>query len=447
VKSILLRAGTVLVVTVGLAMPAGAQTGERAVFGGARAGSPTGETLNVTVDLAEAYDQDVVAGVGPAAQSLFQGSGLYTTMVPQLDFATHGGRVQVGITAGASARYYAAPQQEFLMMSESAGAGFSVSLTSQTSISFNQNVAYSPTLFSGLFASVGTPSLGDSASPTADYANSARRSISYGTTAGLTHKFSTRATGVIRAGYHSDHFTGQETGLADVQSKEVGGQFNYSLSRDMKLRFGYTYRQGQYLGLPQTIEHNGDIGVDYSRPLSKTRKTSFAISVGPVMADGALANGVLANAVLPEGNSLDVRRQYRLVGDMSLIHQMGRTWNLKGTYHRGMGYIQGFQGPVFTEAYAASADGLVNRKTDLSLTAAYSTGDSALIGSASPFTTYTGDARVRYALNHTVAAYVEYLFYFYDIGPGIVLPLGIPPGLTRNGVRVGVTMWVPVRRR
>jgi hypothetical protein len=81
------------------------------------------------------------------------------------------------------------------------------------------------------------------------------------------------------------------------------------------------------------------------------------------------------------------------------------------------------------------------------LSAAYSTGESALVGVADQFVTYTGDARVRYLMNANWATYVEYLFYYYDFGRGLSLPPGVPPGLTRNSLRIGLTMQVPMRRR
>ena len=51
-------------------------------------------------------------------------------------------------------------------------------------------------------------------------------------------------------------------------------------------------------------------------------------------------------------------------------------------------------------------------------------------------------------MNRNWAAYVEYLFYFYEFGEGSsLLPPGVPSGLTRNGVRAGLTLWIPVRHR
>lgn len=441
----------VVVGTLVLTAPALAQTANRA----SSSTSPTGPDLSLSLDLTEAYDEDVVARLGGLAVSLFQGSGPYTMLTPQLDFETHGGRVQLGLTAGSSVRYY----QTLNMVaaaSHTAGVGLTAALTPQTSVSISQSLGYSPVLFSGLFPNVAAPVPGNAESPSSNYLLGATQSFSSGTSAGLTHKFTPRTALLLKGGYHYDHFTGDNPGYADVRSQEAGGRVTYSMSRGVQLRLGYTFKQGQYQGSPQTNEHDGEIGIDYVRVLSRTRKTTVAISLGPTFADGALQAGPRPNQVtldnsiaagLPAaGSTLDVRKQYRLVGDASIVHQLNRTWNLRGTYHRGLGYIEGFSSPVFSAAYAASAGGFLSRRTDLSLSAAYSSGESALVGVADQFTTYTGDARLRFMVNKVWATYVEYLFYYYEFGPGITLPPGVPPGLTRNGVRVGLTMLMPVMR-
>jgi hypothetical protein len=440
-------AGMVVVATFVLAAPSLAQTADRA------AGSTlaTGQDLSLSLDITEAYDQDVMARLGGVSVSQFQGSGAYTMVTPQVDFQNHSGRVQLDATAGSSVRYYQSLNM-FVAASYTAGLGFTAALTPQTSVSVSQNLGYSPVLFSGLFASVAAPTPGNAAPPSSNYLLGASQSLSSGTNAGVTHKFSPRASLLVRASNQYDHFTGDNPGYADVRSQEAGGRFTYGLSRGVQLRLGYTFKQGQYVGSPQTTEHNGDIGIDYIRVLSRTRKTTIAFSLGPTLAHGALRAGALPTQISLNNSAVsspaigDVRQQFRLVGDASLVHQLNRTWNLKGTYHRGLGYIEGFAEPVFSAAYAGSAGGQLSRRTDLSLSAAYSAGESALVGAADQFTTYTGDARLRFMVNKVWATYVEYLFYYYEFGPGLSLPPGVPPGLTRNGVRVGLTMLAPLMR-
>lgn len=439
-KKFLRRAGTVVVAAAVSAAPAAAQTGGRgpspASLGQGREVPATGQDLILSLDLTEAYDQDISRSVAGIAPALFQGSGAYSVLTPQLDFATRGGRTQVAATASSSARYYQDPHQ-FVITGHSVGVGLATQVTPQTSVSFSQSVAYSSVLFSDLFASVAAPTPGDAASPASNYALTQTRSLVSATRAGVTRKITERSAVLAKGGFRYDDFIGQQTGYADVRSLDAGGQFTYSLSRDLTLRLGYTFKQGQFAGSAPTTEHIGDMGVDYTRPLSRTRKTALTFHLGPTAANGAVVGGATE----------EVRRQYRLIGDATVIHQMGRTWSLKGTYLREMGYIAGFQSPVFTGAYAATASGLVNRRAQMTLSAAYSSGESALTGSSAGFTTYTGDARLLVALSSLWAVSVDYLFYYYDFSGGMQLPLGVAPGLTRNGVRAGLTMRVPVRHR
>jgi hypothetical protein len=254
----------------------------------------------------------------------------------------------------------------------------------------------------------------------------------------LTHNLTGRAAVEFIAGLRHSEFTVTQPGYSNIHSAEAGGRFTYAVTRNARLRFGHTFRHGQITGLPRLREQNLEVGIDYVRPLSRTRKTTLAFSLGPMMADGPTTSGP----------SLEIGRQYAVVADVALNHQVGRSWNLRGTYRRGLGYFEGLQGPVFTGAYAATAGGFLNRRTDLTLSAAYSTGESTLLLAEPQFTTYTGSGRLRIAMNRNWAAYVEYQFYFYEFGEGSpLLPPGMPSGLTRNGVRTGLTMWIPMRRK
>jgi hypothetical protein len=46
-----------------------------------------------------------------------------------------------------------------------------------------------------------------------------------------------------------------------------------------------------------------------------------------------------------------------------------------------------------------------------------------------------------------LAAYVEYVYYFYRFDRTVTLPPSVPTGLTRNGVRVGLALRASVRQR
>ena len=152
-------------------------------------------------------------------------------------------------------------------------------------------------------------------------------------------------------------------------------------------------------------------------------------------------------ATAPLVGGADLRREYRVIADGLMVYEFGRTWRFQGNYHRGFGYIEGFSGPAFTNAYGLSTAGYLSRRLDLTLSASHSTGESALIGAPSQFTTYTSDARLRYAVTRMWATYVEYVSVYYQFNRQLELPTFLPPRLTRNGLRTGIMLRIPLRER
>jgi hypothetical protein len=50
-------------------------------------------------------------------------------------------------------------------------------------------------------------------------------------------------------------------------------------------------------------------------------------------------------------------------------------------------------------------------------------------------------------LTRTLSAFGEYLYYFYDYGGSRLNAPNLIPGVERNGVRAGLTVWFSARRR
>src|SRR5262249_29664257 len=103
-------------------------------------------------------------------------------------------------------------------------------------------------------------------------------------------------------------------------SRSAGVHYRYSLSKALGLRAGYM-QADSYLRqtAPRIAHYIVDAGLDFLKPLSLTRRTSLSFSFGPSMID---QNG---------------SRQYRVVGDAVLNHEIGRTWVARASYHRGVG--------------------------------------------------------------------------------------------------------------
>jgi hypothetical protein len=436
----LCRAVGVALTLLAFARTAPAQVGAvpppQPVPAGARAEPTSGETLDVTANVVQSYDSNLLADGGIGAL-LFQQSGFYTLFNPQVDLRSRSDRLQINITGGSSARYYNESHQLFVT-NHYVGAGFDAQVTRQTGLLFNQSVTYAPSFLFGLFASLAPPTAGDVVPPAPNYAVDNAPRYAYATTGSITHSLTSRAALWMGGSYRYTHVVGDSQGYQDLRSGDAGGRFTYSVDRNVRLRLGYTFKEANYPGAQfaeaRYSQHDLEIGVDYSRPLSATRKVTFGLSMGPRLATGALVSSLSAPT-------------YGMTADASMGYQMTRNWSAQGKYNRGLAYIDGLQAPVYTNALTGTVTGLLSRRTELLLSAASSAG-GLQAGVQAPISTYTADARLRFALRRTLSTYIEYLYYDYNFQPGIQLPAGVPSGLTRNGIRLGLTLRAtPMERR
>jgi hypothetical protein len=418
----------------------GSQRPYKALFGGSAADPDVRHSFDVSVSVLEGYDDNAVEGSG-TTQSLLNQTGLYTGMAGNLSYAWHNKSVQVGATAGTDMRYYA-DESEFIGVSHSGGFGFSAALGPRTNLSANQSVSYSPAYLYGVFTPLGPVTPGEVigvGDPLGDeHVYIYDTSVNF--TRGISPRGSIEALGTFR---YSD-YNQQSTSLSqDLRSYSVGGRYRHNLTRYAALRLGYVYRKGSYglvgdLSRPAAV-HDIDVGVDYKRPLSLTRRTTVDFGVG-----SSIVN-------MPAVASTDSSLQYRVVGDLGLTHQMGRTWSARVAYNRGVGFTEGFAQPTFSDAVTGSVSGFFSRRVDFTAGGGLSIGDAGLsagTGTADRgFRAYTGSARVRYGLGAMWALFGEYSYYKHDLGDVLIVAQGVPPILDRNSVRVGLTLWVPLLRR
>jgi hypothetical protein len=109
-----------------------------------------------------------------------------------------------------------------------------------------------------------------------------------------------------------------------------------------------------------------------------------------------------------------------------------------------VGYIEGFDQPVFSDSASAGLGGLISRRVEFSTGARYFAGAAGLTAAAPPFDSYAAWARIQTGLTQSLAAYAEYRFYRYEFTDTAARPIGLPSNFQRNGVRVGLSLWVPL---
>jgi hypothetical protein len=203
-----------------------------------------------------------------------------------------------------------------------------------------------------------------------------------------------------------------------------------NFTRYLTLSAGYSYQSGKYAATStsaatQRPTQNIDIGTQYDRPLSRTRRTMMSFSSG--------------TSIVEQSN----KRVFRVVGSAGLSHQIGRTWSSNLNYNRSVRYVEGFQDPFFADAVSASASGFLSRRFDLSTSFGYSTGMVGLTSGAPGFSSYSAMSQLRYALTRSTAVYGQYTYYHYDFDQQVTLP-GIPRRFNRSAGTVGLNLWLPL---
>jgi len=435
--------GLALAALFGCASPAFAQAADRphqGLFGEPSAGT-SGDNASLTLTIAEAYDQDVSGAAGLVPTSP-QTNRLFTRLAADFSYRADGRNVQFASTAGGNFRYYS-DQDRVSGVAHHAGAGLSANLSRTTSLLINQTVAYSPSYLYRLFASV-APSEPGQANVGSNYGVNDNPSYSYDTNIAVTQRMGRRNRLSMAVGGRYTDYVGVTSiaddaePLRDLMSYETGVTFIRDAGRSGHVNLGYTFKRAQYLGSDATA-HGLNIGFDYDRPLSPTRRTQLKFSVGSVM----------LQALAVDASQGNLRQRYQFSGDMALSRQFGRTWQASGAYRRSVGFMEGFSSPVLLDAITVSTTGRFSPRADLLLTASYSLGDAAVAraSTSSGFSSYTGNVRTRVALTSFLAVYGEYLYYFYDFSNSILLPIGAPPKMSRNSAHLGLTVYVPMGRR
>lgn len=422
----------------------GSQRSFDGLFGGA--GGPDASvrhSLNLSLSLSEAYDSDTPLEARTVIDPTgLRADGFATMFSGAFDYTWQGNRVQFGAT-GSSAARYENETGEFRTLSHTAGLGFSARLAKTTTLLVNQTAAYSPWYLFGLFPQVQPVAPGDAMPAAPDYALSTIDSYSYGTTVSVTGNPTPRNRLSAAGEFSYTDFQEESAVQRDTKSKGLRVSFSRNLAASTALNAAYRYRTGNFGYVRDaapdatTTEHGFDFGMEHSRRLSATRRAYISLGLGTSTAD--------IPSILDEGPTLE--QGYRLTGSVAVGYDFGRSWQARANYRRGLEFLAGLIEPVYTDAVSAVLTGLLSPRVDVTASTGYSSGEAVVRRGGQGFETYAGSARARVALTRTIAAHAEYLLYFYDFGEGAGLLPDLPQKLTRHGVRVGLTLWVPVLRR
>jgi hypothetical protein len=394
--------------------------------------------LDLTFSVAAGYDDDVLpaltGGIDPTSKPF---NGYNTTYTGTAQYAWQGRKMQAGLTATSALRQYT--EFDDYTMTHAVGAGFAMQFARRTTLFVNQSANYSPPYLFGLFPTVDTASPGDVIAGGPNYVLDDTESLSYESIVTVEHGLTRRGTISVSGDYRFTDFLDNSRGRPDVSSSGLRTQYSYAFGRNTAFTAGYHYRSGE-LGFGTTAvtsEQGVDVGLEYSRRLSPTRRATLNFSVGSSTMD--LPSVPAAGIV--EG------RQSEVSAEAALNYQFNRTWMLRGAYRRGAEFVAELSYPVFVDGFTAMLTGDMGRRVHYSSSAAYSSGQGLQPGTNQDLVTYTGDVRLSFDIFRRIGSFVEYLYYSYDFSQNPLLSPGLVNRVERNGARAGLTLWFTMRRR
>jgi hypothetical protein len=379
----------------------------------------------MTADLLGAWDSNLTTGaLGLGADPRVQIAGPYSTVSTGLQYRAREARSSFDASASGFGRYL--PGQAMTVGSGAARVGFQRSVSERTAFNVSAGGSYAP--YFQLQFLPGSP-VADLPGSSMDGAVLWRPEISYDAGADLVHRMSPRLSFDLQSSFDRRTATGQ-TGL----NYRAGGHLRYQFNPTTSFVIGYTRQQltNQVLSQePLATEHQIDVGIDYRRALSSAHRLTFGFSTA--------STAVRTGQVDKPG-----RLRFAVLGTAFLSRAIGRTWSARLDYGRRLQFLEISAQPFFIDTATAGLGGNLGRRVDVRWTAGYST--STLAAGGFGFSGWTTSVRGRVAVSRSLALSAEYLYYRYEFGDGVILPAALNPQLNRQGVRVGLTWWIPFIR-
>jgi hypothetical protein len=406
------------------------------LFGGIRPDESASKRLDLSASLIAGYDDDVPVELRPALDpSTLESGGFSTTVDARGTFTWRSSRTEVGANVSSMFRHSETGELQAIA-GYSAGAGFSRQLPGRFNLSVNQSAAYSPTYMYGLFPVDASTAPGAAPAISLDYAVGRFESYDHVTSVSLRRDFTRRNSFTATGEYQFTDRLHETDFWNDITSYVARGEYVHNLARNTALTGRARYRSGDYgyVGTGTTTEVGFDFGVDFTRQLSASKRTTVRFNVGATGTEFPLA-------------VTGFERRIRGTGALGFDYQFARTWQARANVRRGVEYLVDLPTPVFADGVSAGIDGLLTRRVDLSMFVGYSDGVSVENRDSVQITTYTGNLRGRYALSRRLAVFLEYLRYYYQFRGSARLLVGIPQRWDRSGVRAGLTLWVPTLGR
>jgi hypothetical protein len=380
------------------------------------------QTMMLTVSMSGSDAEDSVSG-GTAEIPI---TGFHTDADAMLTYQRKLGRVTIDALGRSVLRY--APSSEVLTTtSHDQGELALTFLSRHDRFQARQSVSYSPYYQFGALPDDAASPLTETAQSHGDFANSSLRAVNSTTVLDYSRTISRRDALVFAYNLRRTTFADQDL---DLTSQNGGIHLVHQFTRTMALRAGYAYRSADSTFTQNGTLHSQDIdlGLDYSRALGPSKRTTFTAGSG--------------SSTTPSATGM----AFNVTGNAMLTRQIGRTWRARLGATRSVQLLEGFTEPLLTNTGIVDVGGNLGRRLSVSASASYAAGVIGLDANDANnnYENGSGAAGVRLRLSRWTALETQYSYYGHRFDSGVQLAPGVVSGLRRHGVRVSLTWLRPV---
>jgi hypothetical protein len=379
--------------------------------------------LEFFLDAFGGWEADLSDTLVEPVDLLGETSGGLAGVNASLQVGHQGEHVAVGASGGTFTRWYPAFADE-LVPGYTGTFSVGSSRERRTSWNVSQALSYAPFNLLSLY--------GDGILlgpvPIVDYQISTAMQLVSDTSANLGYHISRRGQISLRAGYNIvDGDT--EDGGGDWRRWNAGGLYSHQVSRHLSAYGGYNYWESdsaeqlnRNLDGVQPALSTIEAGVNYARTLSFSRRTTFSFRTG--------------SSAVDYGNAIE----YQVIGNATLQHQIGRTWDLQGGYERRVGFVETFAEPAVLDTVTFSSSGRTSRRTAIQAFANYSTGSVGQGSIGNDLDSAWASVQFRWGIAERLAMFAQYFYFQSEFGPLVDLPQSLGRDQRRSGVRVGLSL-------
>lgn len=425
----------------------GTQSGTRSQSGAQTGDEQQAPERNVAVDPTDLLaDQNgwylLLSGFGGHDTTNWGNSGTANGSTDQfvLSGGNGGGSVRVaGANGGPKGRYAVDgttssvyyPSSDELLTDTNLILSGTRRIAQHTEISAAQTMLYAPYYGIGLFPSIGSYGGTDVSSayvPTTDASTQTAEIFRYFVTTQLLHTISNKSD--VSAHYSLSRNDVLQATDSNYQ-QEVGGRFQRRLNRSLGYHLGYDYGTMRYGGPFGAALNTFDIGLDFDRALSFSRRTTVRFTTGTAL---ITAKGLDAT------QTDQSRTEFRLLGSANLKHYIGRSWVVDANYARDVQILDGLRTPYFTDGFTAGISGRLGARSTTGVSFGYVTGVPLSIQERQRDHALVLSSWLQQRFSAKTAGYVRLGYYSQRFNYDQLEAIGLADRLSKVSVRVGLNV-------